>query len=136
MLPQLVQWGFEGKIKTVVEQQDHANQIVDLGAWQAIVSFGTGDRAELQPNPAADGKLMIVQLSEDKFMLIGAKCHVVFKPAGKNTGKAWQYLAVKEGSYLNGIFKQLRIWNGDETDWGGPHFGLKPTILEVSVIAK
>src|SRR6185312_11834934 len=77
MLPQLAQWAFDGKIKSVAEREDHANQTVDLGSWQAEVSFGTGERMELQTNPETDGKLMIAQLSENKFVLIGARCHVV-----------------------------------------------------------
>ncbi len=42
MMRELAQWGFEGKIRAVVEREDSAGQKVDLGAWQAIVSFGTG----------------------------------------------------------------------------------------------
>ncbi|MBS1502505.1 MAG: DUF5597 domain-containing protein, partial [Bacteroidetes bacterium] len=114
----------------------HAQQVVGLGAWQAVVDFGTGDRVELQKNPAGDGRLMIVQSGENEFLAIGAKCHIMFRPAGKNTGKAWQYLKVEEGSYVDGNFKPLRILNGDETDWGGPHLGVKPTVLRISLVTR
>lgn len=135
MIPQLAQWGFEGKIRAVAEHRDHGNQTIDLGSWQAVISFGTGEREALKPNPAADGKLMMVQLGENKFIVIGDRCHIVFKPVGSNAGKAWQYLKVTEGSFENGLFKPMRILNGDETDWGGPHFG-KSAILEISLIAR
>lgn len=136
MMPELAKWAFEGKVKAVVEREDHAEQKIDLGAWQAIVHFGIGERDVLKTNAASDGKLLIVQLGENQFILMGAKCHVVFQPSDKNSGKAWQYLKVEEGNYKNGEFKMLRILNGDETDWGGPHFGAKPTVLRVSVIAR
>jgi len=77
-----------------------------------------------------------VQLEENKFILIGTLCHFTFKPVGNNTGKAWQYGKVAEGHYDNGRFKLLRILNGDQTDWGGPRFGPKPTVLQVSLIVR
>jgi len=80
--------------------------------------------------------MMIVQLGENQFILIGSLCHITFHPMGKNTGKAWQYLKAEEGSYQNGAFKPLRILNGDETDWGGPAFGAKPTVVQTSLITR
>jgi Domain of unknown function (DUF5597) len=43
---------------------------------------------------------------------------------------------VEEGHYENGVFKLLRIQNGDETDWGGPGFGAAPSVLRVSVVVR
>jgi len=80
--------------------------------------------------------MMIVQLGENKFILIGALCHITFHQTGKNAGKAWQYLKAEEGNYHNGTFKPLRILNGDETDWGGPAFGEKPTVVQTSLITR
>jgi hypothetical protein len=37
---------------------------------------------------------------------------------------------VEEGSYESGTFKPIRIWNGDETDWG-LNFNSEPRILRV-----
>ena len=67
---------------------------------------------------------------------MGTRCHLSFQPMGANAGKAWQYLKVEEGQYENGIFKPLRILNGDETDWGGPGFGAIPTVLRVSLVLR
>jgi hypothetical protein len=79
---------------------------------------------------------MVVQLGDNEFLLIGTLCHFTFKPLGANSGKAWQYLKVEEGTYVNGEFKLLRILNGDETDWGGPRFGAIPTVLHVTLVAR
>lgn len=137
MTRELAEWGFEGKVKSVVEHEDHAQQTIGLGAWQALVSFGGDGRANAAPlygDPL--GQLMIIKLAENKFLVIGTRCHITFKPAGNNAGKAWQYLKVEEGSYRDGQFKSLRILNGDETDWGGPGFGDKPTVLQITLAGR
>jgi beta-galactosidase GanA len=135
MMRELAKWGFEGKIKAVVEREDHAAQTIDLGSWQAIVSFGAGGRST-QANARSISKAMIVQLGENEFILIGTLCHFTFKPLGANEGKAWQYLKVEEGKYENGVFRLLRIRNGDETDWGGPRIGAVPAVLHTTLITR
>lgn len=134
MMRQLAQWGFDGKIKAVVEREDNAPQAIELGAWQAKVTFGSGWRGnDVTLNAKPDGKAMIVKLSENEFIVIGSLCHITFKPMGANEGKVWQYLKVEEGQYEKGIFKPLRILNGDETDWSGPRIGEETLVLRVSV---
>ena len=108
MMRELAEWGFEGKIKAVVEQEDHAKQTIDLGAWQATVLFGGDGRANAAPDYTKEaGKLMIVKLDENKFMVMGTRCHITFRPVGGHSDKAWQYLKVEEGSYQNGVFTPL-----------------------------
>jgi hypothetical protein len=136
MMRELAKWGFEGKIKAVVEREDHAAQTIDLGSWQAIVTFSPGGGRSSQPNAKPIGKAMIVQLGENEFVLIGSLCHFTFKPLGAIAGKAWQYLKVEEGRYENGSFKLLRIRNGDETDWGGPRIGAVPAVLHTTLITR
>jgi hypothetical protein len=43
-------------------------------------------------------------------------------------------LLVDGEPFENGPFKQLRIRNGDETDWGRPRFGTVPEVLRTSRI--
>jgi hypothetical protein len=136
MMPELAKFAAEGKIRTVVEPDDHSERQIDLGAWKAVVHFGLGDREILTPNNAKDGSLLIVTINENEFLLIGNKSHVIFRPAGANANHAWQYGKVEEGSYDHGEFKPRRILNGDETDWGGPHFGKKPTLLRATLVAR
>lgn len=137
MMRELAKWAFEGKITSVVEDEDHGQQTIDLGSWQAIVKFGGFGRGDgLPANPQPVGKMMIVRLSEDKFIAIGTHSRITFKPIGKNSGRPWQYLKVEEGHFENGMFKPLRILNGDETDWGGPYFGNKPQVLQISLILR
>jgi len=137
MMRDLAQWDFDGKIKTVTEREDHAQQTLDLGDWQVKVWFGGDGRGNAAPvYGQPTGKVMFVQLSPNTFIATGTGCHITFSPTGANTGRPWQYLKVEEGHYENGIFKVLRIQNGDETDWGGPGFGTKPTVLRISLVAR
>jgi hypothetical protein len=124
-------------MKAVVEREDHANQTIDLGKWQLIVNFGSGERvASDKINEQPNGKLMAVQLEEDKFILIGTSCRVSFSPMGKDSTRAWQYGKAEEGRYEIGVFRPLRILNGDETDWGGPRFGASPTVVRANLILR
>lgn len=136
MMRELAKWSFEGKIKSVVEREDHATQTINLGSWQATVSFGGAGRQTIQANSRPIGKAMVVLLGENEFILIGTLCHFTFKPTGANAGKAWQYLKVEEGQYENGVFKLLRIRNGDETDWGGPRIGAVPAVLRTTLVVR
>ena len=136
MMRELAKWAFEGKIKSIVEDVDHASQTIDLGSWEATVSFGASSRNTAQTNSKPIGKAMVVKLGENEFVMIGTLCHFTFKPIGANAGKAWQYLKVEEGRYENGTFKLLRILNGDETDWGGPRFGPIPALLHTKLITR
>jgi len=136
LMPQLAKWAAEGRIKAVVEPDDHSERSIDLGAWKAVVHFGLGERETLTPNPAKDGSLMVITINDNEFILIGNKCHVIFHPAGANANRPWQYGKVEEGNYDRGGFKPRRILNGDETDWGGPHFGRNPTLLRATLVAR
>ena len=137
MMRELANWSFAGKIKAVVEQEDHAAQTIDLGAWKAVVSFGTGrGSAAPQANTQPLGSIMIVQLDDNTFNLVGTACRITFQPAGANTGRAWHYLQVAEGHYQNGSFKLSRIRNGDETDFGGPRFGASPVLLQTALYVR
>jgi hypothetical protein len=137
MMRPLAQWGFEGKIKTVIEGEDHKEQTIDLGNWQAVVIFGGMGRGSAPPpNQQALGKMMVVQLSDNKFISVGTHARITFKSTGKYSGRPWQYLKVEEGNFENGKFKTSRILNGDETDWGGPYLGTTPRVLQISLVAR
>jgi hypothetical protein len=138
MVRELARWSFDGRLKAAIEHDDHAAQTLDLGAWQAIVSFGPGGRAGrgAAPSGPAVGQLLVTQLGESEFMCIGSSASLTFRPAGAKAGKEWHYLRVEEVSYDNGKFNPLRIWNGDETDNGGPRFAKKPVALHLTLYTR
>jgi len=121
----------------VIEGEDHKEQTIDLEDWQAIAIFGApgrGNAPTLNQQPL--GKLLVVKLSNEKFIAVGTHARITFKPTGINAGKSWQYLKVEEGNFENGVFKPVRILNGDETDWGGPYLGTAPRVLQITVTAR
>jgi hypothetical protein len=135
---QLAQWSFEGKIYSAVEPEDHSAVTIDLGEWEARLSFGsrrgvTVPEGEARP---ATGKAMIVKLTEGEFLATGTDVRFIFVPKGKNEGRPWQYLKVREGYAEDGEFRMRRVLNGDETDWGGPYMGKQPALLHITLIAR
>ncbi len=136
-IPGLAMLSAEGKTFAAVEADDHAPQAVDLGAWQAIVSFGNSRRQyNTAVNEEASGKVLFIQTDENTFLVTGTNAHITFNPTGNNAGKAWQYLKVEEGNFDSGVFKVARILNGDETDFGGPVFSSTSTLLKISLVTR
>ncbi|MGA1984052.1 MAG: DUF5597 domain-containing protein [Acidobacteriaceae bacterium] len=154
MMRDVARLNFEGKLQAVAEEQGKPAQILPFGSWNAVVSYGASNRGPAAGNQKAEGRALVAQLKDNQFLVTGYFCRVDFRPAGteeqrksQNTvagtgqnpsalidGK-WQhrlFLRVEEGTYENGAFKFLRIWNGDETDYG-LNFGAEPIVLRVSL---
>jgi hypothetical protein len=72
------------------------------------------------------------EVNYNRFLVAGFTCRVEFRPTDASGGKHRQFLKVEEGSYANGVFKPIRIWNGDHTDWG-LNFTSEPLVLRVSL---
>ena len=79
-----------------------------------------------------EGRALVAQLGENQFLVAGYFCRVDFALADAASGKQRQFLRVEEGSYQNGVFKPIRIWNGDQTDWG-LNLTSVPRVLRVSL---
>ena len=136
MISELANWGFEGKIKAAFEPADHKPQTVDLGDWQAVITFIAGRGFRGSFNQSSNGKMLIVQLDRNEFIVTGTLSRITFRPTGANAGKEWQYLKVEEGYYKDGAFHSQRILNGDETDWGGPYIGENPVVLKIELTSR
>jgi hypothetical protein len=131
MQREIARLNFEGKLQAVAEKKGEASQTLAFGAWNATVSYG-GGRGSRGATPNADptGRALVAQLKDNQFLVTGFYSKVDFRPA--EAGKFRQFLKVEEGTYENGVFKFLRIWNGDETDYG-LNFGAEPLVLRVSL---
>jgi hypothetical protein len=136
----------------VAERKDRPTETLPFGAWTATVTYGVARNGRAVGNPEPTGRVLVAQLKDNQFLVTGFSCRVDFRPAGteqqrksqhivEGTGQTpsalidgkWQhrqFLKVEEGIYENGVFKFLRIWNGDETDWG-LEFGTEPVVLRV-----
>lgn len=135
MQRQIAQAAFHGRLLAAVEQRGQPTQTLDLGRWQAKVSFGApmwGDApAKLPGTPSADGHLLIVRQSDTEFLVSGVDARVEFE-RHNDDHRHGQLLRVEQGSFINGQWQMQRLWNGDETDYG-LNFGSRPALLKVTV---
>jgi len=130
MQREVARLNFEGKLQAVAEQRDKITETLSFGPWNAVVSYGASRNNRAVGNKQPAGRVLVAQLKDNQFLVAGYHCRVDFSPAA--AGQHRQFLRVDEETYENGVFKFLRIWNGDETDWG-LNFGAEPVVLHVSL---
>lgn len=117
---EIAKLNFEGKLKTAVEEVGQTQQELEFGDWQATVSFGFPQFDGRRPPGTKDahGAALVAQLGRDEFLVTGVDASVSFHVPGRLPGLRMQILSAQEGSYENGVWKPVRLWNGDETDRG------------------
>ena len=117
---ELAKLNFEGKLKTSVEEPGKAQQELDFGTWQASIAFGYPQYDGRRPPGTKDahGAAVVAQLGPDEFLVTGIDAAVSFHLPGRLPGIRMQILSAEEGSYENGVWKPVRLWNGDENDRG------------------
>jgi beta-galactosidase GanA len=135
MMREIARLNFEGKLEAVVEEKGKPSQTLELGPWKVTVSYGVpqfGFGNNPPGNPEPIGRALFAQLGDNRFLVAGFFCRVDFQVSDAASGKQRQFLRVEEGTYENGIFRPVRIWNGDQTDWG-LNFTSAPQVLRVWV---
>jgi len=135
MAREIARLNFAGRLQAVVEEKGKPSETLDFGRWKVTVSyglgqFGAGDRPPGNPEPV--GRVLIAQLDDDRFLVAGFHCRVDFKPGDAASGKQRHFFRVEEGVYDAGVFRPVRIWNGDQTDYG-LNFTSAPQTLRVSL---
>ncbi len=131
---EIAQLEFEGKLKTVIEEPGQATQELDFGDWQATVSFGF-PQMDGRPAPGtkdAHGAALVAQLGPDEFLVTGEDASVVFHLPGKLPWIHSLIVTAEQGKYESGVWKPLRLWNGDETD-RGLCFYQNPEVVRVTM---
>jgi len=117
----LAKGNLEGKVQGASEDPQEHRQSLNFDRWSAQISYGMpsfGDWMQPKGNSPADGGVVIEQLGPDEFLVVGHHARVDFKPTFAE-GKKRLWLKVEEGSYdVSGTWKTIRIWNGDQTDYG------------------
>jgi hypothetical protein len=137
MARDLARLNFEGKLKTVVEEPSHAQQEVDFGDWQATVSFGypQPDRQRPPGTPDFHGRVLIARLGQNEFLVTGIDARVIFHLPSRPSPPEHHInniLKAEQGQYVDGAWKPLRIWNGDETQ-RGLNFQHEGSVIHVTV---
>jgi hypothetical protein len=125
---------FEGKLKTAVEEPGQTAQEIDFGGWQATVAFGypQSDGRRAPRTKDAHGAAVVAQLGPDEFLITGVDASVSFHLSGKQPWMRSEILSAEQGTYENGAWKPLRLWNGDESD-RGLCFYQKPEVVRVKL---
>jgi hypothetical protein len=137
ILRQVAQLQYDGKLLALAEDPDTHIQTAVFAGWKVSVSYGVarfGASKEPKGNPEPIGGALIGSTGPDEFLVAGHACRIDFKPLDASPKSHREFLRVEEGSYLNGVFTPLRIWNGDETDYG-LNFASAPIALRVRVRA-
>ncbi len=132
MSREIAQLEFDGKVKTAVEEPGQTAQELDFGGWQATVAFGfpQPDGRRAPGTKDAHGAALVSQLGPDEFLVTGVDASVSFHLPGKLPWIRSQVVSAEQGTYENGVWKPLRLWNGDETDRGLCFYG-KPEVVRV-----
>jgi hypothetical protein len=130
---EIAKLNFEGKLKTSMEDVGKAQQELDFGPWQATVSYGYPQHDGRRPPGTSDahGVALVAQLGPDEFLVTGADASVSFHLPGRAPGMRMQILSAEEGSYQNGSWKPVRLWNGDETDRGLEFHVNDPVVIRI-----
>ena len=111
---------FAGKLKTAVEEEGAAEVPLDFPRWRATVGFGYPQFDGGRTSPGTKdhhGRALVAQLSPDEFLVTGIDARIKFSPGPGESGHM-QILRAEEGRYESGNWKFLRLWNGDQTDFG------------------
>ena len=117
---------FAGKLQTAVEVLGGPEQELSFGPWQAEVRFGfASDGARAPGTSDHGGRALVAQLGADEFLVAGMETSVRFHLPDRLPGLRMQILSAEEGMYENGVWKTVRLLNGDETD-RGLNFGKDP----------
>jgi beta-galactosidase GanA len=133
---ELARLNFEGKLKAVSENPAVHDETLEFGPWTATVQYGLrvfGRATSAPGNPEPIGRALVAQLGPDEFLVTGMATRVDFRPTDAASGKHREFVTVEEGKYADGKWKFLRIWNGDQTDYG-LNFTSLPQVLRVKLM--
>jgi hypothetical protein len=132
MSREIAQLEFDGKLKTAVEETGQTAQELDFGKWQATVAYGfpQSDGRKAPGTRDAHGAALVAQLGPDEFLVTGVDASVIFHLPGKLPWIRSEIVTAEEGTYENGVWKPIRLLNGDETD-RGLCFHQKPEVVRV-----
>jgi beta-galactosidase GanA len=141
---ELAELKFAGKLQTSVEEAGISQKELHFGGdgrpdWRVIVSFPPSYDPPAAPVSTTsdttglhEGRAVVASLGPNEFLVVGIDCRVQFALPVHSGGKQPQMLKVEEGHYDGTTWVPLRLWNGDETDYG-LNFGGKGSLLRITM---
>ncbi|WP_313557125.1 DUF5597 domain-containing protein [Teredinibacter franksiae] len=114
-------WNAAASEKEKEEESKTYTQVLDLGRWNAEVTYGRPMFwiAPPEGNDIAKGGALIAKLDENEFFVTALHSRVTFVPSDEIENERTMTVRVEEGHFDkkgNWVFE--RVWNGDQTDWG------------------
>jgi hypothetical protein len=134
MSREIAQLEFDGKIKTTFEEVGQTSQEIDFGDWQVTVAYGfpQQDGRRAPGTKDAHGAALVARLGPDEFLITGVDASLNFHLPGKLPWVRSEIISAEQGVYENGVWKPIRLWNGDENDRGLCFHG-KPEVVRVKM---
>jgi beta-galactosidase GanA len=127
---------YAGKVWGVSEPEHEHSQLIDMGDWRAKVSYGLpsfGPTDSPPGNTPPKGGVLIAEIGKDEYLVTGYFARVDFMPGKGREHVHFLMNRVEEGRYdEQGRWQFLRLWNGDQTDWG-LNFTERPQVLHVKL---
>ncbi len=128
---EIAQLNFDGKLQAVAQNPETSQQTLSFGPWNAVVTYGLASfGSQKVESPVPNGGALVAQLGPDEFLVMATHARVEFQVADRTSSKQRLYLRVEEGEYKDGTWNVLRLWNGDQTDFG-LNFLSTPHVLRV-----
>jgi beta-galactosidase GanA len=122
MMRELADLSLHGRLHGVAEDPAVHVQTIALGAWRATIAYGLpqfGPASAPPGNPQPMGGALIAEVGANEFLVTGYHARVSFDVTDRSRGVKMQFARVEEGTYQDdGTWKFLRVWNGDQIDWG------------------
>ena len=131
---ELARLSYEGKVWGAGEPDDGTQaQVLDLGRYKAHLTFGRPMFGTQPPKGNAQpiGGAIVAELGPNEYLLTGRHVRVDFGPGADN--ERFMMVRVEEIVYEQGEWKFVRVWNGDQTDWG-LNFNDVPQVLRVKLL--
>lgn len=100
-----------GKLKTAVEEDGLGEKLLHFTDYDLLLTFGFPGYKE---GKELTGRILVGETAADEFYLIGFDTKFQFRPKRGSRFSTAEFIFVEEGTFENGIWKQIRIWNGDE----------------------
>jgi len=89
-------------------QQDSDEAFIEFGGYRLRIRYTDIANDSLMP-----GGGIVINTAPDAFVVAGVRCQIDFiMPEGSD--RTVEYLALDEGEYVDGEWRQLRRLNGDE----------------------
>ena len=122
LIPTLVTAASKNNVAALLEERGGPSPTHIFGSWMVRAAFGASwglpDPAEAPSDGKETGRAHVARLDATHFLVAGTGARINFL-SRNHDGGIHEVVRVEEGTYdAQGIWHLVRIWNGDETDYG------------------